>query len=107
MDFSTFISNASGGWFLPALVIGLTEWLKSLGLKDKALTAGAMIVGLITGGGYMIAKTGLPSTFSGWFDAVVLGIAVGLVGTGIWKAGGSAIASGLSKAGAGNVKPGK
>jgi len=67
-------------------VIGLVEYIKSLGVQGQILKAVSMGVGVLFGGGYQIAAIGVPADFAGWFGLVVYGIALGLVASGIYDA---------------------
>lgn len=69
---------------LLAVIFGLVEFSKSLGLSGKALTVFSLILGLLFGLAFRIAMLGLPVAFSGWFEAVVFGLAIGLVASGFY-----------------------
>jgi hypothetical protein len=69
---------------LVAVIFGLVEFSKSLGLKGIALTIFSMILGLAFGIAYKIAETGIPTLFGGWFATIVFGLALGLVASGFY-----------------------
>jgi hypothetical protein len=67
------------------VIFGLVEFIKSLGLKGNALTIASLLIGVALGLGYHIAQSGVPAAFSGWFTAVIFGLAIGLVASGFYK----------------------
>jgi len=69
---------------LVAVIFGLVEFSKSLGLKGNALTIFSLVLGLAFGMAYKIAETGVPVGFASWFAAVVFGLALGLVASGFY-----------------------
>lgn len=75
---------------LVVLVIALVEWLKRFGLEGKALNAASMVVGMMIGTAYWYAQQPL-TTFRDWFGAIIYGLALGLVASGIYDAARSAI----------------
>lgn len=75
---------------LVALVIALVEWIKRFGVSGKALNAASMMVGALIGIAYWYAQSPL-TTFADWFGAVVYGLALGLVASGIYDAARSAV----------------
>lgn len=89
-DISVFAIAAVAGVPLLFVVLGLVEWIKGVGLKDPVwIRVASMLVGLLFGGGYMIAEAGVPDAFAGWFALVVYGIGLGLVASGIYDVGGA------------------
>jgi hypothetical protein len=75
---------------LVILVIALVEWFKRLGVSGIALNVVSMTVGVVIGVAYWYAQQPL-ATFGDWFGAVVYGIALGLVASGIYDAVRSAL----------------
>jgi hypothetical protein len=75
---------------LVALVIALVEWIKRFGVEGKALNAVSMAVGAVVGIAYWYAQSPLIS-FADWFSAVVYGLALGLVASGVYDAARSAL----------------
>ena len=78
---------------LAALVIALVEWVKRIGVEGKALNAVSMAIGAVIGVAYWYAQSPLQS-FSDWFGAVIYGLALGLVASGIYDAVRSAVTRG-------------
>lgn len=78
---------------LVALVIALVEWIKKFGVEGKALNAVSMAVGAAIGVAYWYAQAPL-ITFADWFGAIVYGLALGLVASGIYDAAKSVVARG-------------
>ncbi|GIV86615.1 MAG: hypothetical protein KatS3mg054_0644 [Chloroflexus sp.] len=75
---------------LVALVIALVEWVKRFGVEGKALNAVSMAIGAMIGIAYWYAQAPLVS-FADWFGAIVYGLALGLVASGIYDAARSAL----------------
>ncbi len=71
---------------LVLVVIGLVTLLGKLGVEGKAQLGSAMGIGTVLGILYQISL-GIPMDFSGWFGAVIYGLALGLVGSGIYETG--------------------
>jgi hypothetical protein len=69
---------------LMAVIFGLVEFAKSLGLGGKWLTVISMLLGLVFGICYQLAATGLPVAFAGWLTVVIFGLALGLVTSGFY-----------------------
>ena len=69
---------------LMAVIFGLVEFSKSLGLAGKKLTIVSMVLGLAFGIAYQIAAAGIPTAFAGWFTIAVYGLALGLVTSGFY-----------------------
>lgn len=75
---------------LVVLVIALVEWVKRFGLEGKALNAVSMLIGTVIGVAYWYAQQPLAS-FGDWFGAVIYGLALGLVASGVYDAARSAL----------------
>jgi hypothetical protein len=82
MDFSSYVV---AGVRLVLVVLGLVEWVKSLGLQGNAVKFVSMGIGLILGVGYQLSVA-VPIGFTGWFGACVFGLALGLLASGIYDA---------------------
>jgi hypothetical protein len=82
MDFSSYVI---AGVPLVLVVVGLVEWVKSLGLQGIAVKFVSMAIGLVLGIGYQLSIA-VPVGFSGWFGASVFGLALGLLASGIYDA---------------------
>ena len=76
------------------VVMGLVELVKAFGVQGKALTAVSFGIGLALGLLYQVSL-GVPADYSGWFGAVIFGLALGLVASKVYDAIGNAM---LSKA---------
>ena len=87
MDFSNAVI---AGIPLVMVVIGLVEWVKRLGLQGVALNIAAFLIGIGLGVAYQ-CSIAVPVDFAGWFTAGIYGLALGLVGSGIYDAGVSVI----------------
>jgi hypothetical protein len=86
MDFSNALV---AGVPLVLVVIGLVEWSKRLGVSGKPLMVLSMLIGVVLGVLYQFSQQP-PEGFSAWFGAVVYGLALGLVASGIYDAARSA-----------------
>jgi len=82
MDFSTAIVN---GIPLVLIVIGLVELLKKFGVSGNWLVGASVLIGICFGIGYQLSIA-MPIDFAGWFAAVVYGIGLGLVASGVYDA---------------------
>lgn len=90
MDFSEALM---GGVPLMFVVLGLVEWSKRLGVSGKWLLVLSMLIGLVIGVLYQVSL-GMPVGFSGWFVAIVFGLGVGVVASGVYDAVRSAARAG-------------
>jgi len=86
-DISAYFDAAVQGIPLLFVVLGLVEWLKPYITEAKYLRLASMAIGLLLGGGYLLATVGFPSDFAGWFSVVVYGLGVGVVASGIYDVG--------------------
>lgn len=86
-DMKEFFQTALVGSVpLILVVLGLVEWLKSMGLSGKVLTVSSLVIGLLFGGAYQMSVS-FPVTFANWFSDGTYGLMVGLVASGIYKVG--------------------
>ena len=67
------------------VVIGLVQYIKGFGLQGDSVRALSGAVGLVLGLGYQ-ASLGVPTDFAGWFAAVIFGLGLGLVASGVYDA---------------------
>ena len=67
------------------VVIGLVEWTKRLGLSGIALQVTSLAMGIVFGVLYQ-ASASTMAGWQDWFGAVVYGIGIGLVASGIYDA---------------------
>ena len=65
-----------------ALVFGLVEFLKKLGLKGETLTLASMALGVAAGVVYQVAKI-YPQAWQ-WIGVGAFGLAVGLAASGLY-----------------------
>ena len=79
-----FDSLLIAGIPLMAVIFGLVEFSKSLGLSGKGLTVFSLVLGLFFGIAYQLATAGIPAAFAGWFGVVIFGLALGLVTSGFY-----------------------
>lgn len=79
MDFSDISVN---GIPLLAVIIGLVQFLKEMGVGGKWLRASSALIGAVFGLLYQIS-IGVPVDFAGWFSAVVFGLALGITASGL------------------------
>lgn len=80
-----FIKASVNGIPLFAVVLGLVQYVKTLGLKGKELRLVSMGIGLVLGGGYQISTLGAtPYTYSVAFGVVIYGLVLGLVASGVY-----------------------
>jgi len=90
MDFTTFITTATVGAVpLVFVIIGLVEYFKKLGVKGNTLLLISMGIGILFGVPYMVSQQRPPAgdwfpIFTYWFAAIVYGIAMGLVASGLY-----------------------
>ena len=63
---------------------GLVAWVKAMGLRGQALTATAFVVGIVLGVLYQFSLAPLIG-FAAWFGAVIYGLGLGIVASGVYK----------------------
>lgn len=80
-----FDSAVVAGVPLLALVIGLVQFIKGFGLAGNAVRGISVVIGLVLGIGYQLSIA-VPVDFAGWFGAVVFGVMLGLVASGLYDA---------------------
>ena len=93
-DFTTLLID---GIPLVIVVFGIVEFMKTMGLQGKGLTVASLLLGLLFGIAYRLTLPALalsgtvPADFAGlswgfrdWFSAVVFGLALGLVASGLY-----------------------
>lgn len=88
MDFTTAIVN---GIPLVLIVIGLVELLKKFGVTGNWLIGASVLIGIGFGIAYQLSIA-MPTDFAGWFAAIVYGIGLGLVASGVYDAAKSVLA---------------
>ena len=70
---------------LVLVVMGLVELAKSFGAEGRLLTVISFLIGLVLGVLYQVSL-GVPIGFTGWFAAVIFGLALGLVACKVYDA---------------------
>ncbi len=80
MNFETVVVN---GIPLVLVIAGLVAFAKTMGLAGKALTALSLSLGIVFG---LLSQLSLktPTSFAEWFGAVVFGLALGVVTSGLY-----------------------
>ena len=71
------------------VVMGLVQWIKSLGVEGNASRYASMVIGVVFGVGYMVFKAPPPAgetwpIYAYWFANVVYGIGLGVVASGLY-----------------------
>ncbi len=79
MDFSDVVVN---GIPLVILIVGLVQFIREMGISGKALRATSAGIGLLVGLAYQMSL-GVPVDFAGWFGAVLYGLGLGVVASGL------------------------
>ena len=87
MDFTQYLV---AGVPLVLVVLGLVEWVKSLGLTGNAVKVVSLAIGLVLGIGYQLSLA-VPVGFGSWFTVTVFGLGLGLVASGIYDAAKNAV----------------
>ena len=84
-----FASITVAGIPLVLIVLGLVEWAKGFNVQGNALRGVSLVIGLLLGVGYQLSVA-VPVDFAGWFSAVIFGLGLGLVASGLYDAAKSA-----------------
>lgn len=87
---SAFVDVVINGVPLALLPFGLVAYLKKQGVKDKALLFSSLGSGLVLGIGYIVYQTRPPAgdwwvVYGYWFGAVIYGLGLGLLASGIYE----------------------
>jgi len=71
---------------IPLLLVlfGLVEVIKRLGVRGSWLLFASLLLGLFLGLAYRLTL-GIPQDFAGWFSAVIFGLALALVASGLYN----------------------
>lgn len=98
MDFSQFFDAAADNapWVL-FVVLGLVTFYGKVGVAGKAQLFSALGTGLVIGSLFMCASLGFPHDFTGWFEVIIYGLAMGLTASGVYEAGKTLITKGNAK----------
>jgi len=87
-DFTKFFQAIpENALWVVSVVLGLVWVWGKLGAKGKIQLLSSLATGLIIGSLFMLAATGIPTDFKGWFSIAMYGIAMGLVASGIYEVG--------------------
>jgi hypothetical protein len=70
-----------------AVILGLVEFAKQLGVQGKGSLGLSMGLGVALGGSAWLAMEGTPGDFAGWFVVVIVGLAYGLAASGLYDVG--------------------
>jgi len=82
---SVFGNIEVAGVSLLLVTLGLVQFVKGLGgLSGNVVKALSLAIGLILGFGYQMSVA-VPADFAGWFGAVVFGLGLGLVASGVYE----------------------
>ncbi len=79
MDFSDVAVN---GVPLVVLIVGLVQFIAEMGVGGKALKATSAGIGLAVGIAYQFSL-GTPVDFASWFGALLYGLGLGVVASGL------------------------
>ena len=80
-DFTTLLID---GIPLVLVVFGLVEFMKKMGMAGNALTIASLLLGMALGIAYRLTLI-IPLDFAGWFSAIIFGLALGLVASGLYN----------------------
>lgn len=70
-----------------AIVLALVRLWGKLGATGKVQLLSSLATGLVIGTGFQIAVLGVPKTYAEWFMAVVYGLGVGALASGVYEVG--------------------
>lgn len=79
MDFGDVMVN---GIPLVVLIVGIVQFIKQMGVSGKILQATSAGIGVVVGLAYQLSL-GIPADFAGWFGAVLYGLGLGVVASGL------------------------
>jgi len=71
---------------VPLLIVtlGLVQFVKGFGLSGNVVKGVSLAIGFMLGLGYQFS-VGAPVDFAGWFSAIVFGLGLGLVASGVYE----------------------
>lgn len=98
MDIANLIESVTGNAGVILVILGLVEYIRLMGVRDVLLRAASMLLGVVFGGGALIAEQGVPSDFSAWFFVLLAGILFGLIASGVVDLTGRLIAKNVAEA---------
>jgi len=79
-----FTNAVVAGIPLLLVVLGLVQFIKGFGLAGNTVKIVSLVVGLVLGIGYQFSIA-VPVGFAEWFSAVIFGLALGLVASGVYE----------------------
>ena len=85
---SELIELIAASGFIIGVILSLVEWIKQTKLPAVYYPYASMGVGIVFGIAYQYYRAPLIN-FGGWFIAVVYGLVLGLVASGVYKVGAS------------------
>ena len=71
---------------LVAVILALVEWFKKINIPSGALPYVSMAVGIAIGIAFQWSQAPL-ANFADWFNAVIFGLAYGLMASGLYDVG--------------------
>jgi len=83
MDFVNLTNDVVSHSGVILIILGLVEYVRQLGVRDNYLRLSSMAFGLFFGGGVIVAESGFPQDFAGYFYVVLAGLLFGLIASGI------------------------
>ena len=81
---SLFTNIEVAGVPLLLVTLGLVQFVKQFGLSGNIVKAVSLAIGFVLGLGYQFSVSA-PVDFAGWFAAVVFGLGLGLVASGVYE----------------------
>lgn len=85
MDWFEFFSVSVAGIPLILVVMGLVTFYGMVGAVGKVQLILSLVTGIVLGFCYMLSNVGVPTTFEGWFAAIIYGLALGLLASGVYE----------------------
>ncbi len=86
-DPKAFVDASVLGLPLTGVIIALVTWIsQTFNLVGRQSLIASMVTGLVLGVGYQVSQA-MPADFAGWFAALVYGLALGLLASGIYDTG--------------------
>ena len=81
---SLFANIEVAGVPLLLVTLGLVQFVKGFGLSGNIVKGVSLLIGFLLGLGYQFSVAA-PVDFAGWFAAVVFGLGLGLVASGVYE----------------------
>ena len=87
MDFTFLLKDISvSGISLIAIAIGLTQFIKDLGVSGRGIKITGFLVGGVLGGSYQVLVRGVPNDFPSWFATILFSLVFALGAPGVFDA---------------------